>query len=119
MILEELYPLISDGEKVLVKDAYGDIVAEYDGKNSIPETLNKVEVENIAVGITGWLLITLKTPVTRLVNIKWDPDEEDVDLPDDVCLLGCEWNGGYDDELADELSDMYGYCVESFSIYNH
>ena len=47
------------------------------------------------------------------INIDWDYDDDDdqdlpteVEIPDDV----------EDDEIADYLSDEYGFCVRSFCI---
>lgn len=45
-------------------------------------------------------------------NIKWDTDGEIVDLPTEV-EVGDDLS---DDEVADYLSDTYGWCVESFSL---
>lgn len=44
-----------------------------------------------------------------ITNIKWDTDGEEVDLPHEheLCCEGA---------IADELSDLYGWCVESFAI---
>lgn len=52
----------------------------------------------------------------KVVNIVWDVDEEDgeedpglpteVEVPDDVD----------EDDIADWLSDEYGYCVESYEL---
>lgn len=45
-------------------------------------------------------------------DIVWDTDGEDVDLP-------TEWTMEVEDpeDIADELSDIFGWCVESFESY--
>ena len=48
----------------------------------------------------------------KAINIKWDTDNEVIDLPTEVNIPE-----GYDeDEVADYLSDEYGFCVFSFDI---
>ena len=48
----------------------------------------------------------------KAINIKWDTDDQVVDLPTEV-----EIPEGYsEDEVADYLSDEYGYCVFNFDI---
>ena len=48
----------------------------------------------------------------KAINIKWDTDDQVVDLPIEV-----EIPEGYsEDDVADYLSDEYGYCVFSFDI---
>ena len=120
MILEELYPLIRDSLYVVVKDCNGSILAEYNGKDSISKELNEFEVDRLDVGCTGEaLLIYLKGEILRVTDIDWDTDGADVELPSEVFLKDIDWLGGWDDEVADELSDRYGFCVNSFKIYNH
>lgn len=46
------------------------------------------------------------------INIQWDTDGEDVNLPDKVEI---PFNVS-DDEIADMLSDEYGFCVFGFNI---
>lgn len=47
------------------------------------------------------------------VNIKWDTDGEDIEyLPERVSIPFFM----DDDEIADYLSDEYGYCVFGFDI---
>lgn len=54
-------------------------------------------------------------------NIEWDTDGEVVDdLPTEVIIDNpteemCEAVGGFDDVLADYLSDEYGFCVFGFN----
>ena len=58
----------------------------------------------------------------RVFNIVWDTDGDYIeDLPTEVIIdnptdemLDCV--GGYDDEVADYLSDEYGWCIESFEM---
>lgn len=48
----------------------------------------------------------------KAINIKWDTDDQVVDLPTEV-----EIPEGYsEEEVADYLSDEYGYCVFNFDI---
>jgi len=55
-------------------------------------------------------------PQTRVLisDIDWDDDGEDADLPKEVVFL---LSPGDEDDIdyADELSDEYGFCVNSFS----
>ena len=46
----------------------------------------------------------------RVTNIIWDTDGESVDLPTEVDIIDNIDN----DEVADYLSDEYGYLVESY-----
>lgn len=48
----------------------------------------------------------------KITNIEWDTEENDVQLPSEV-ELEQDIN---EDEIADYLSDTYGYCVFSYSI---
>ena len=52
---------------------------------------------------------TLKAYV---INIKWDTDGEEVNLPERVEI---PFNISFD-EIADMLSDEYGFCVFGFDI---
>ena len=45
-------------------------------------------------------------------NIEWDTDGEDIDLPSEVCIP----NNIADEDIADYLSDNYGFCIFSFRI---
>ena len=48
----------------------------------------------------------------KAINIKWDTDDQVVDLPTEVEIpKGC-----FEEEVADYLSDEYGYCVFNFDI---
>lgn len=61
----------------------------------------------------------------RVWDITWDTDgisiddlpEEVIidDLPEDEMKELCDNIGYYDDDLANELSDRYGWCVETFN----
>ena len=47
-------------------------------------------------------------------DIDWDTDGEDVDLPDSVKIM----MDNYDDienDIADRLSDRFGWCVNSYN----
>ena len=52
----------------------------------------------------------------RAINIIWDTDEEIVDLPTEMEFPNELFDGGYDDDVANYLSDQTGWCVESFNI---
>lgn len=46
-------------------------------------------------------------------NIEWDATESDVEangLPSD-CIIEVDWPS----DIADELSDIYGFCVNGFT----
>ena len=48
----------------------------------------------------------------KAINIQWDTDDQVVDLPTEV-----EIPESYsEEEVADYLSDKYGYCVFNFEI---
>ena len=48
----------------------------------------------------------------KAINIKWDTDNEVIVLPTEVKIP----EGYSEDEVADYLSDEYGYCVFNFDI---
>ena len=48
----------------------------------------------------------------KAINIKWDTDNEMIDLPTEVEIPE-EYS---EDDVADYLSDEYGYCVFNFDI---
>ena len=55
----------------------------------------------------------------KLYNIEQDTDGEIVDLPTEVIIENpteemYDAVGGFDDVLADYLSDEYGFCVFGF-----
>ena len=47
----------------------------------------------------------------NVTNIVWDTDDEVLDLPTEE-VVECD----NEDRISDMLSDMYGWCVESYSI---
>ena len=49
MKLVNILSITMDYTNVNVCDLCGDVIASYDGKNSIPEELNNVSVNNISV----------------------------------------------------------------------
>lgn len=51
--------------------------------------------------------------LVRFFNIQWDTDGEDVNLPDDTQMI-VDNDINLDLEGADQLSDKFGYCVNSF-----
>ena len=52
----------------------------------------------------------------KFTNIVWDTDGEQVDLPSETII---ELPDGFDyqNEGADLLSDIYGWCVQSFEFF--
>ena len=48
----------------------------------------------------------------EVTNIKWETDGEEVNLPTEVEVE----DGLSDDEIADYLSDTYGWLVEGFAV---
>ena len=48
----------------------------------------------------------------KAININWETDGNDVDLPDEVKLP----EDINKDDVADYLSDKYGWLVNSFTI---
>ena len=46
----------------------------------------------------------------KTTSIKWDTDEHTVDLPQQV-----EIEVGHEDEIADKLSDEYGWCIHGLA----
>ena len=50
----------------------------------------------------------------RMFDIEWDTDGKKVDLPSEV-FISDEEEVLYSDDLVDELSDKYGFCVNSSS----
>lgn len=53
----------------------------------------------------------------KATNIVWDTDGEDVDLPTEVLIdTDAEGIDNPELEIADWLSDKYGWCVTSFSV---
>lgn len=52
----------------------------------------------------------------RISDIVWDTDGEVVDLPEEVTVdTVAEGIDDIDAQMADWLSDKYGWCVTSFS----
>jgi hypothetical protein len=47
----------------------------------------------------------------RIIKVDWDTDGEDLGLPTEVLVP----NFVPDDDVADYLSDIYGFCVNSWS----
>ena len=46
----------------------------------------------------------------RIVTVDWDTDGENVELPKEILVPGFI----SDDEVSDYLSDIYGFCVNSW-----
>lgn len=52
----------------------------------------------------------------RITDIVWDTDGQVVDLPEEVTVdTAAEGIDDIDAQMADWLSDQYGWCVTSFS----
>ncbi len=76
------------------------------------EDCNDSEWEAIDMALKNYADANMK----KVTNIVWDTDEDsdedpNVNLPDTVWIPKIE-----DDEIADYLSDKYGYLIESFEI---
>jgi len=53
----------------------------------------------------------------KAIDIIWDTDGEEIDdLPTEMEFPDEVFDGGYDDNVADYLSNQTGWCVESFNI---
>lgn len=53
----------------------------------------------------------------RITDIVWDTDGETVDLPEEVTVdAAAEGIDDVDAQMADWLSDKYGWCVTSYAI---
>ena len=51
-----------------------------------------------------------------VTNIIYDTDGYKMDLPTEMEVPDELYDGSYDDEVADYISDQTGFCVESFCI---
>ncbi len=51
----------------------------------------------------------------KAINIQWETDDENVDLPTEVDLP-IDLEEDDDDEITDYLSDEYDYLVNSYDI---
>lgn len=60
MKLIEVISLVGDGTNVRVFNSEYEEIAKYDGKESIPEELNNLEVENIFPANCGQLNIIIR-----------------------------------------------------------
>lgn len=61
MKLIDLLSVISDNANVIVEDTNGTELARYDGRNSIPETLNHTTVMSQGTYVdVNWLHITVE-----------------------------------------------------------
>ena len=58
-----------------------------------------------------------------ITNIDWETDGEEIEgLPKVVTLemdYDYEYGAGLDEETADELSEQYGFCVNSFDVTHY
>lgn len=50
--------------------------------------------------------------IHKVTDIDWDIDGEEVDLPSEVEIPA----NVSEEEIADTLSDMFGFCVKSFAV---
>lgn len=106
MKLNELYKVISESETIWVNA--GNTTVCYDGKNSIDESFNNMDVKYITVGGDGCLVIEVR-------DIREDV-EDTIEGMDDNDLLTV-WNlyceaVSWDDDVVhyiDEFNDMYSY----------
>lgn len=58
MLLHEIFPMVGDSQTVKVYDAFfTNLLAEYDGRNSIPNELNDAVIEEIHATGTNELSI--------------------------------------------------------------
>tara|TARA_B100000900_G_scaffold304403_1_gene263000 strand:- start:644 stop:1084 length:441 start_codon:yes stop_codon:yes gene_type:complete len=55
--------------------------------------------------------VTYGHKMFHIQNIQWDTDNEEVDLPSNS-ILECE----FEDDIADKLSDFYGWCIKGFQV---
>lgn len=107
MKLNELYNVISESETIWVNAMHTTVC--YDGKNSIDERFNNLDVSNITVGGDGILTIECRDVAEDVT--------ETIDNMEDNELLGvwnryCEMVGWDDDKVyyIEEFNDMY--CSE-------
>ena len=112
---------------LLSPDIYGYIsdFADHPTDPSLVVFYNKEEPTNspknaVFQGIRGNVLIvprhfdnevTYGHKMYHIQNIEWDTDNEEVDLPSSS-ILECE----FEDDIADTLSDLYGWCISGFRI---
>ena len=106
MKLNELYNVISEGETIWVNA--NDTSVCYDGKNSIDESFNNLDVKRITVGGDGFLTI-------EVGDVREDVEDTINDMDDNDLLtvwnLYCE-AVSWDDDVVhyiDEFNDMYSY----------
>lgn len=50
----------------------------------------------------------------KIINIRWETDEHDIDLPEEIDIP----NNVEKDDIANYLSDKVGWLVNSFDIIN-
>lgn len=106
MKLNELYNVISENETIWVNA--GNTTVCYDGKNSIDESFNNMDVKYITVGGDGFLTI-------EVGDVREDVEDTITDMDDDDLLI--VWNRyceavNWDDDIVnyiDEFNDMYSY----------
>lgn len=106
MKLNELYNVISENETIWVNAS--DTSVCYDGKNSIDESFNNLDVKRITVGGDGFLTI-------EVGDVREDVEDTIEDMDDNDLLtvwnLYCE-AVSWDDDVVhyiDEFNDMYSY----------
>lgn len=106
MKLNELYEVISENETIWVNAS--DTSVCYDGKNSIDESFNNLDVKRITVGGDGFLTIEVgdvREDVEEVIDCM--EDDELMEVWNNYCDK-VEWS---DDKVyyIDEFNDMYSY----------
>lgn len=112
MKLNELYEVISENETLWV-NASGTSVC-YDGKNSIDESFNNMDVKNITVNASGVLTIEVR-------DVREDVEDTVNNMEDNELLevwnRFCDNNSWDDDKIyyIEEFNDMYS-CEDPLEI---
>ena len=70
----------------------------------------------IAIGYSIEYLILINKRNMRVYEIDWDIDHDDLDHVLDLPVEVEVPDGTDIDDIADMLSDEYGFCINSFSV---
>jgi hypothetical protein len=70
----------------------------------------------IAIGYSVEYLILINKRNMKVYEIDWDIDHDDLDLVLDLPVEVDVPDGTDIDDIADMLSDEYGFCINSFSV---
>lgn len=107
---KELFVYLLDERNGLVYQDLAVIGEEYYCGSASPENYSvKVYTDEVD---EDW---TFDHHISRLrwvSDIDWDTDGQNVDLPTEIPIQG----NVPDEDIADYLSDHYGFCVKSFSV---